>query len=68
MQENIAIGILLLVVFVGSALFYRCLMACCTLLAYREAGVIWVRKEAKRQADMEMQSTAAEAGGDDAAA
>jgi len=62
MGENITIGILLILVFFGSALFYRCLMACCTLLAYREAGVIWLRRQRKREADIEMQSTAAEAG------
>lgn len=62
MKENIAIGVLLIIVFFGSAIFYRCLVVCCTLLAYKDASVIRTRRQAKKEADIEMQSTAADAG------
>jgi len=62
MKENIVIGILLIIVFCGSALFYRCLVAWCTVLAYKDASVIRTRRQTRKDRDLEMQSITAEAG------
>jgi hypothetical protein len=62
MKENIAIGILLLIVFFGSALFYRCLMACCIIMAYKDANAIRSWRRARKEKDVEMGSVVADAG------
>ena len=51
MKGNITIGILLLAVFVGAVLLFRCLLACCTMLVYKDS----VRIYAMRHRDVEMQ-------------